>query len=96
MGGDGAPKPLENGKRNGKDAVIEGLRNLSVTSDRIRPSALTPTKSPGNAPTVPLPILFNESLVPPKGAVVADPDKWCALCESEGHDVTACPNEDAF
>ncbi|KAF2789547.1 hypothetical protein K505DRAFT_253113 [Melanomma pulvis-pyrius CBS 109.77] len=96
MGGDGAPKPLENGKRNGKDAVIEGLRNLSVSSGRSHPSGLTPTKSPGNAPTAPLPTPFNPSLVPPKGAMVADPDKWCALCESEGHDVTACPNEDAF
>ncbi|KAF2707576.1 hypothetical protein K504DRAFT_458069 [Pleomassaria siparia CBS 279.74] len=97
MGGDGALNPLENGNRNGTDTVIEGLRNLSVSSDRNRPAALAPTKSPGNAPTAPLPIpTFDLSLVPPKGAVVADPDKWCALCESEGHDVTACPNEDAF
>ncbi|KAF2035924.1 hypothetical protein EK21DRAFT_53734 [Setomelanomma holmii] len=98
MGGDAAPK--ENGVRNGKDVVIEGLRNLSVSSDRSRPSVLSPTKPPGNAPTAPLPIPSfnntNSSLVPPKGAAVADPDKWCALCESEGHDVTACPNEDAF
>ncbi|KAF2662916.1 hypothetical protein K491DRAFT_584766 [Lophiostoma macrostomum CBS 122681] len=97
MGGDGAVKPQEPGQRNGKDAVIEGLRNLSISSERSRPS-VTPTKSPGNAPTAPLPPPFNanSSLVPPKGTSVADPDKWCALCESEGHDVTACPNEDAF
>ncbi|KAH7087052.1 hypothetical protein FB567DRAFT_443476 [Paraphoma chrysanthemicola] len=98
MGGDAAPK--ENGVRNGKDAVIEGLRNLSVSSDRSRPSVLSPTKVPGNAPTAPLPIpalsTGNSNLVPPKGAAIADPDKWCALCENEGHDVTACPNEDAF
>ena len=100
MGGDGsAPKPLANGMRNGKDAVIEGLRNLSVSSDRSRPTG-TPTKSPGNAPSAPLPTPFNtnanSSLVAPKGGAAADPEKWCALCESEGHDVTACPNEDAF
>ncbi|KAF1912267.1 hypothetical protein BDU57DRAFT_522446 [Ampelomyces quisqualis] len=101
MGGDATPK--ENGTRNGKDVVIEGLRNLSSLSslsDRTRQSVLSPTKPPGNAPTAPLPIPSfnnsNSSLVPPKGAAVADPDKWCALCESEGHDVTACPNEDAF
>jgi hypothetical protein len=98
MGGESTPK--ENGVRNGKDVVIEGLRNLSVSSDRTRPSALNPTKPPGTAPTAPLPIPSlnnsNSSLVPPKGSAVADPDKWCALCESEGHDVTACPNEDAF
>ncbi|KAF2186852.1 hypothetical protein K469DRAFT_662676 [Zopfia rhizophila CBS 207.26] len=96
MGGDGSVKPQENGKHNGKEAVIEGLRNLSVSSDRPRQAPLAPTKWPGNAPTAPLPTPFNSSLVPPKGASVADPDKWCALCESEGHDVTACPNEDAF
>jgi hypothetical protein len=98
MGGnsEGAVKPADNAKRNGKDVVIEGLRNLSVSSDHARPAPLTPTKSPGNAPTAPLPNPFDSDLVPPKGASAPDPDKWCALCENEGHDVTACPNEDAF
>ncbi|KAH7399280.1 hypothetical protein BKA66DRAFT_482360 [Pyrenochaeta sp. MPI-SDFR-AT-0127] len=99
MGGE-TSHSKDNGTRNGKDLVIEGLRNLSVSSDRSRPSVLSPSKPPGSAPTVPLPLPAftntNSSLVPPKGAAVADPDKWCALCESEGHDVTACPNEDAF
>ncbi|KAJ4287240.1 hypothetical protein N0V90_012638 [Kalmusia sp. IMI 367209] len=96
MGG-GEPLKQASSTRNGKDAVIEGLRGLSVSSDRPRPSAVTPTKSSGNAPTAPLPPpVFNAGLVPPKGDSVPDPDKWCALCESEGHDVTACPNEDAF
>lgn len=92
MGGDGGSKPLAGG-RNGKDAVIEGLRNLNMTSER-RPSAGTPTKGPGNAPSAPLPPpAFDSSLVPPKGATVPDPEKWCALCENDGHDVTACPLE---
>ncbi|KAF1836692.1 hypothetical protein BDW02DRAFT_493114 [Decorospora gaudefroyi] len=100
MGGD-TSMPKENGIRNGKDVVIEGLRGLSISSDRTpRPSVLSPSMPPGSAPTAPLPTpaftATNSNLVPPKGATVADPDKWCALCESEGHDVTACPNEDAF
>ncbi|KAF2622753.1 hypothetical protein BU25DRAFT_415001 [Macroventuria anomochaeta] len=98
MGGDAAQKDA--GSHNGKDGVVDAPRNLSVSSDHARPAGLTPTKSPGNAPTTPLPIPSfnhsNSSLVPPKGAAVADPDKWCALCENEGHDVTECPNEDAF
>ncbi|KAF1975665.1 hypothetical protein BU23DRAFT_457566 [Bimuria novae-zelandiae CBS 107.79] len=97
MGSAEAPKALS-GARNTKDAVIEGLRHLSVSSDRQR-SSVTPTKSSGNAPSAPLPPpVFNPNsgLVPPKGESAPDPDKWCALCESEGHDVTACPNEDAF
>jgi hypothetical protein len=100
MGGDATPRERENGVRNGKDVVIEGLRSLSISQDRTRPSVLSPAKLPGSAPTAPLPIPSlnnsNSDLVPPKGAAEADPDKWCALCESEGHDVTACPNEDAF
>jgi hypothetical protein len=92
MGGDGGSKPLAGG-RNGKDAVIEGLRNLNLSSER-RPSAGTPTKGPGNAPSAPLPPpAFDSSLVAPKGATAPDPDKWCALCEQDGHDVTACPLE---
>ncbi|KAJ4350777.1 hypothetical protein N0V95_004454 [Ascochyta clinopodiicola] len=98
MGGDAAHKEADS--HDGKDDVVEGVRNLSVSSEHARPAGLTPTKSPGNAPTTPLPIpSFNHSsssLVPAKGAAVADPDKWCALCENEGHDVTECPNEDAF
>ncbi|KAJ8108671.1 hypothetical protein OPT61_g8010 [Boeremia exigua] len=98
MNGDAAQKDGES--RNGDDGVVDALRNLSVSSDHARPAGLTPTKPPGNAPTTPLPIPSfnhsNSSLVPPKGAAVADPDKWCALCENEGHDVTECPNEDAF
>lgn len=98
MGADTAHKEVES--NDGKEAVIDRFRNLSVSSEHARPAGLTPTKSPGNAPTTPLPIPSfnhsNSSLVPAKGAAVADPDKWCALCENEGHDVTECPNEDAF
>ncbi|KAE8830297.1 hypothetical protein HRS9139_06921 [Pyrenophora teres f. teres] len=105
MGGDAASSYSQNDPlllNGGKDVLIEGLRGLSVSSDRSRPSILHPSKPPGSAPSAPLPNpSFNSSspgpnLVPPKGAAIADPDKWCALCESEGHDVTACPNEDAF
>ncbi|PVI08027.1 hypothetical protein DM02DRAFT_713949 [Periconia macrospinosa] len=96
MGADAGSKEPGAG-RSGKDVVIEGLRGLSISSDRSRPSAVTPTKSAGNAPTAPLPPpAFDTSLVPPKGASAPDPDKWCALCENEGHDVTECPSEDAF
>jgi myosin heavy subunit len=96
MAGDAASNRPSTG-RSGKDAVIEGLRGLSLSSDRARASGGTPMKSSGNAPTAPLPLpTFDPSLVPPKGTSMPDPDKWCALCESEGHDVTECPSEDPF
>ncbi|RGP62075.1 tip elongation protein 1 [Fusarium sporotrichioides] len=31
-----------------------------------------------------------------KESGVMDPDKWCALCERDGHDSVDCPFEDAF
>lgn len=103
MGGADAPKPLAPRSTNGdNDVVIEGLRTLSLSPDDARPPIRTPSKSSGNAPSAPLPPpVFPASpsatkLVPPKGGEKADPDKWCALCESEGHDVTACPMEDEF
>lgn len=100
MGGnsDGAVRTPDGTKRSGKDATIQGLGSLPVSTDGAHPAPLTTKKasSPGNAPSTPLPNPFDQALVPGKGISVADPDKWCALCESEGHDVTACPNEDAF
>jgi len=84
----------------GKDVVIHGLRRNATPDPALRPFALSTSVAPGSAPNAPLPTpavhAAHSTLVPPKGAAAADPDKWCALCESEGHDVTACPNEDAF
>ena len=104
MGGDGTQRSASpTPGAHDDDMVIEGLRTLSVSSDRLAHAPAAPssmTKPPGNAPTKPLPIPSptqnTPGLVPAKGAAVADPDKWCALCENEGHDVTGCPNEDAF
>jgi CAP-Gly domain len=31
-----------------------------------------------------------------KGSGVIDPEKWCALCERDGHESVDCPIEDAF
>jgi hypothetical protein len=31
-----------------------------------------------------------------KESGIMDPEKWCALCERDGHDSVDCPFEDAF
>ena len=31
-----------------------------------------------------------------KASGIIDPDKWCALCERDGHESVDCPIEDAF
>ncbi|KAF2836584.1 hypothetical protein M501DRAFT_939347 [Patellaria atrata CBS 101060] len=87
------------GQRNGKVIGLHGLRNLSI-SDIEPPAPLTPSKkpmaSPSAAPSAPLPNPYDSALVAGKGSTVADPNKWCALCERDGHDATLCPFEDAF
>lgn len=35
-------------------------------------------------------------MVPGKASGVVDPEKWCALCERDGHESVDCPFEDAF
>ena len=48
---------------------------------------------PSQPPQAALPNPFEEGLVAGKGQAV-DADKWCALCERDGHDATACPFDD--
>jgi FtsZ-binding cell division protein ZapB len=51
---------------------------------------------PGAAPTAPLPNPFDASLVAGKDGSKPDPNKWCALCERDGHDSINCAFEDQF
>ena len=51
---------------------------------------------PGKAPTAPLPNPHDVSLTGAKDTGEIDPNKWCALCERDGHDSVSCPFEDAF
>ncbi|KAF2459803.1 hypothetical protein BDY21DRAFT_377401 [Lineolata rhizophorae] len=62
------------------------------------PSASPPSAvaAPAPAPASAMPSPYEGGLVPAKGEQVADPNKWCALCERDGHDATMCPFEDAF
>ncbi|KAF2753245.1 hypothetical protein EJ05DRAFT_494994 [Pseudovirgaria hyperparasitica] len=64
------------------------------------PAPLTPKRTAvsisGNAPSAPLPNPYDSTMVAGKGSSIADPSRWCALCERDGHDATACPFEDAF
>ena len=64
-----------------------------TTPESKRPSYGPPKTTP---PAQPLPNPYEEGLVKGKGKDEADPEKWCALCERDGHDATCCPFEDAF
>ncbi|KAH8815101.1 hypothetical protein F5884DRAFT_164391 [Xylogone sp. PMI_703] len=87
-------------QRNGKDVVKEGLKGLSppVPQDEYKPAPLSPLKkAPSPAPPVKIiPNPMGQGPVPGKESGVVNPDKWCGVCENDGHDSIDCPFEDAF
>ena len=87
--------------RNGKDAVREGLRNLTVHAAHGEPGVapLSPGRRPSPIsapPGIPMPNPSEMGPVAGKASGVVDKDKWCALCERDGHESVDCPFEDAF
>jgi hypothetical protein len=89
-------------QRTGKDVVKEGLKSLSpkVSHDDYKPAPLSPVKkSPRPSPAAPVRIIPNPMESGPvagKDSGVVNMDKWCGVCEREGHDSIDCPFEDAF
>jgi hypothetical protein len=87
-------------KRTGKDAVVEGLKGLSASSPHS--DAIVAPLSPGkraaaaSPPRAAMPNPNDMGPVQGKSSGVVDVDKWCALCERDGHESVDCPFEDAF
>ncbi|EJT78585.1 hypothetical protein GGTG_03684 [Gaeumannomyces tritici R3-111a-1] len=89
--------------RNGKDVVRNsGVRNLSPKRGQdasATPAPLSPMRTKAPVPTPDVKILPNPMESGPvagKESGVVDVEKWCALCERDGHDSVDCPFEDAF
>lgn len=73
--------------------------HLRPHDDDARPAPLSParSKSPLDTPTVKiLPNPMDSGPVAGKESGIMDPEKWCAVCERDGHDSVDCPFEDAF
>lgn len=86
--------------RTGRDAVTGGLKPLSpgMADSTFRPAPLSPAKAKKPA-APPVAIIPNPSIDGPvagKESGVIDTNKWCALCERDGHESVDCPFEDAF
>jgi hypothetical protein len=86
--------------RIGRDIVREGLKGLSpnLQGGEFKPAPLSPVKK-SSAPVPPVAIIPNpmdQGPVAGKGSRVVDLNKWCALCERDGHSSVDCPFEDAF
>ncbi len=89
--------------RTGRDVVREGLKSLTIpglNDDDFKPAPLSPmrTKAPTSVPQSVriLPNPMESGPVAGKESGQVDSEKWCALCERDGHDSVDCPFEDAF
>lgn len=89
-------------QRTGKDVVKEGLDRFSskANHDEFKPAPLSPVKHsprPSAAATIKIiPNPMESGPVAGKESGRVDMDKWCGVCEREGHDSIDCPFEDAF
>jgi hypothetical protein len=84
--------------RTGKDVVKAGL-SPKPSHDDYKPAPLSPAKKA--LPAVPaavriIPNPMESGPVAGKESGVINMDKWCGVCEREGHDSIDCPFEDAF
>ena len=78
---------------------FQGLSIASPHHDEARVLPLSPMKkSPATTPhrqTHRMPNLGDEGVAAGKGGTI-DADKWCAMCERDGHDSVDCPVEEPF
>jgi hypothetical protein len=86
-------EPL-NQQRTGKDVVMKALSPNSPGDD-FKPAPLSPMKAK-SPPVAIIPNPMDQGPVAGKESGVVDANKWCALCERDGHESVDCPFEDAF
>ncbi|ESZ97961.1 hypothetical protein SBOR_1632 [Sclerotinia borealis F-4128] len=85
-------------QRTGKDVVMEGLKlSPKPSHEEYKPAPLAPAKkSPDVSPIKVMPNPMEPGAVAGKESGVINMDKWCGVCERDGHDSIDCPFEDAF
>lgn len=84
-------------------SVVEDIKPapLSPVKTNKAPVTATVTAVTETTPTTDKPIKINPAMmgsepVPSKESGTVNEDKWCALCERDGHDSVSCPFEDEF
>lgn len=95
-------RPDSSSRRTGREIVAEGLKLSAHTNDY--PPPLSPARSPGpdarspaatpRANVMPNPI--DQGPAAGKKSGVVDMERWCALCERDGHESVDCPFEDIY
>ena len=92
-------KPDPTSQRPGRDRVTEGPKGLGVPSPQPNhyPTPLSPVRSPAITPKAnPMPNPMEQGPVAGKTSGVIDGERWCALCERDGHESVDCPFEDMY
>jgi hypothetical protein len=101
--------PTNGGADQDMDMISKHMQNASISSldpDKPKPLVMSLNKKPsignlppasGAPPSVPLPNPYKltDSITAGKDGT-RDPNKWCALCERDGHDSINCSFEDQF
>lgn len=82
-------------QRTGRDVVMEGLKGLSMSSQKPdnEQDHVSQQRSPAPAATNKIldPMDDNVNMAPGKASGIIDASKWCALCERDGHESVDCP-----
>ena len=94
-------KPIHDSSRHkGRDSIVEDPNGLAVPPPHTRayppPSSpsRSPPRSPATTPKAKMPNPMDQGPVAGKGSGAIDLEKWCALCERDGHQSVDCPYED--
>jgi len=86
----------------GQDGVHESSKGLTVSSPHADdyPPPLSPARSPAMSPTATpkakMPNPMDQGPAAGKVSGAVDMEKWCALCERDGHESVDCPFEDMY
>ncbi|KAI9166983.1 Tip elongation protein [Paramyrothecium foliicola] len=95
----------EGAKAQGDASILRPIDKDSLQPptplDDAHPAPLSPVRSRTPQPPTPssvrvMPNPMESGPVAGKESGVMDPEKWCAVCERDGHDSVDCPFEDAF
>ena len=92
-------KPHPPSHRTGRDMMTEGVKGLGVSSPVTNhyPAPLSPARSPAITPKAnPMPNPMEQGPVAGKKSGVIDGERWCALCERDGHESVDCPFEEVY
>ncbi|KAH7329333.1 hypothetical protein B0I35DRAFT_42427 [Stachybotrys elegans] len=79
-----------------KPTLPQVLRPISMPGDVAHPAPLKARTPVQSTPVAVIPNPMESGPVAGKTSGIMDPEKWCAVCERDGHDSVDCPFEDAF